>query len=236
MVVSQVDGDGFTHLVIQRSGFLPDSRLHVYIEGDGIPWSGRYPSADPTPRNALALRLANQDSTDIAYVGRPCYFGLTNTVQCKPKYWTSHRYGEEVIRSMAAAIQRIRQPQHTEIVLIGHSGGGVVAALLETRIDGVVGVITVGANLDIGKWTQHHHYDPLTGSLNPAEQERNSNIPHLQLVGGTDEIVPVFITDRFSQDQPNVERVIRDNFDHVCCWEEQWSDILSKFSASLKRE
>ena len=74
MTVLQVEGNGFSHLVIQRSGSPPGSRLHVYIEGDGIPWHGNFPSADPTPHNTLALRLASLDPNDIAYVGRPCYF------------------------------------------------------------------------------------------------------------------------------------------------------------------
>ena len=233
MTVSQVEGNGFSHLVIQRSGSPPGSRLHVYIEGDGIPWYGNFPSADPTPHNTLALRLASLDPSDIAYVGRPCYFGIANAEECHPRYWTSHRYGEEVLRSMASAIQQIRHPRHQEVLLIGHSGGGALVALLEPRLEGVVGVITIGANLDIERWAQHHHYDPLTGSLNPVEQTRDPDIPHLQLVGGSDKTVPAYSGDNYSRIQPNVELVVFDDFDHVCCWEEQWPVILSEFSARL---
>ena len=233
MATTWLTGEGFTHLVIQRAGSLPDSRLHIYIEGDGTPWRGNIPNVDPTPHNALALRLANKDSSDIAYVGRPCYFGRANEKECQPKFWTSHRYGDDVVTSMASAIKRVRQPKHTEIVLIGHSGGGVLAALLESRVIGVVGVITVGANLDIDRWTQHHHYDPLTGSINPSMQERDPNIPHLQLVGKADNIVPASINSQYSGSHPNVELLVLDGFGHVCCWEEQWPTILSAFSNRL---
>ena len=233
MATTRVKGDGFTHLVIQRAGTLPNSRLHIYIEGDGTPWVGNFPSEDPTPHNALALRLANKDSSDIAYVGRPCYFGLANEKECQPKFWTSHRYGDDVVASMASVIKRVRQSRHTEIVLIGHSGGGVLAALLETRVVGVVGVITVGANLDIDRWTQHHNYDPLTGSINPLMQERDPNIPHLQLIGKADNVVPTSISTQYSALHTNVELMEFDGFDHVCCWEKQWPTILSAFSNRL---
>lgn len=234
MTVREVQGSEFHHLVIERAGKTSGNTLHLYIEGDGVPWSGNLPSADPTPYDTLTLRLASGDASDFAYIGRPCYFRIeADRDVCYPRYWTSHRYGEEVLRSMAGVIRNIRQPRHTEIVLIGHSGGGVLAALLEGRVDGVVGVITIGANLDIDKWAQHHDYDPLTGSLNPAAQTRDPVIPHLQLTGKIDETVPTFTSENYARNQPNVELRIFDDFDHVCCWEESWPEILSEFSASL---
>ena len=132
---------------------------------------------------------------------------------------------------MAAAIARIRQPRHTSIVLIGHSGGGVLAALLESRVDDVVGVISIGANLDIDRWTELHEYDPLSGSLNPIAQTKEENIPHLQLVGGRDTKVPLEISSHYSQLKSNVNLVVYRDFDHVCCWEKEWPAILAKFSA-----
>jgi len=230
MTVHEIEGAGFKHLVIQRVGSQSGSRLHVYIEGDGIPWSGNNPGSDPTPRNTLALRLADLDHGDVAYIGRPCYFGYASTDGCRPRYWTSHRYGEDVLRSMASAIEHVRLPQHAEIVLIGHSGGGTIAALLESRVVGVVGVITVAANLDVERWVRHHSYDPLTGSLNPVDQVRDQKIPHLQLVGGIDKTVPAFTVQDYSRTQPNIEVVVFADFDHACCWEEQWPAILNDFA------
>lgn len=231
--IDQVEGDGFQHLLVQPAVASQGKRLHIYIEGDGIPWSGNRPSIDPSPRNTLALRLARQDPNDFAYLGRPCYFARITSAQCSPKYWTSHRYSEEVIRSMAAAIARIRQPGHSEIVLIGHSGGGTIAALLDSKVEGIVAVITVAANLDIDAWTKLHHYDPLTGSLNPLRESRNPTIPHLQLVGGTDKTVPATTSRSYSQGQPNVDLIQFDDFGHVCCWEEAWPAILQRISTRL---
>jgi predicted alpha/beta hydrolase family esterase len=233
MTVSEVNGDGFDHLVVQRMSGSSGNRLHVYIEGDGIPWSGNLPSANPTPRNTLALTLASLDPVDFIYVGRPCYFFRTTPPQCSPKNWTSHRYGEDVVRSMASAIERSRQARHSEVVLIGHSGGGTLAALLETRVEGVVGVVTVAANLDIDAWTTVHDYDALSGSLNPIKQTRKSNILHLQYVGGRDDSVPVSTSVGYSLNQPNVELIEFEEFDHVCCWEDAWPAILQQLPARI---
>ena len=118
----------------------------------------------------------------------------------------------------------------TSIVLIGHSGGGVLAALLESRVDDVTGVISIGANLDIDAWTELHEYDQLTGSLNPIAQAKQENIPHLQLVGGRDAKVPLEISKHYSELKSNVNLVVYRDFDHVCCWEKEWPAILAKFS------
>ena len=233
LTVTEVEGDGFYHLVVRRATSPQGDRLHVYIEGDGLPWTGHYPSPDPSPRNALALRLAALDPDDFVYLGRPCYFTDPTPARCSPMYWTSHRYGEEVIRSMAKAIERIRQPGYREIVLIGYSGGGTLAALLESRVQGVIGVVTVAANLDIDAWTEFHDYDPLSGSLNPIRMPRNPEIPHLQLVGGIDSTVPAATSADYSRVQPNVDLIEFENFSHVCCWEEVWPTILQQLSRRL---
>lgn len=231
MSVRQVEGRGFNHLLVERAGTVNSSRLHVYIEGDGIPWMGNFSNPDPTPRNTLALRLANLDSNDIAYVGRPCYFRVEQVEPCHPIHWTSDRYGEAVLQSMAAVIQRTRQPHHTEIILIGHSGGGTLAALLESRIEGVAAVITVAGNLDVEAWADFHNYDPLVGSLNPIAQPRPAGIVHLQLVGSRDETVPAVATRDYSRKQPNVQLRQYEAFGHVCCWEDVWPEILNEFFA-----
>lgn len=227
MTVRHLEGDEFRHLVIERSTGLPGGRLHIYIEGDGIPWAGNLPSADPTPHDTLALRLMNADSGDAAYVGRPCYFDTDrDSGRCHPRHWTSHRYSEHVVHSMAVVIEQLRSPDHDEIVLIGHSGGGVLAALLESEVDGVVGVITIAANLDTGAWTEYHDYDRLEGSIDLVTQSRNASIPHLQYIGTRDVVVPPQIASPYARSQPGVELIEIDDFGHACCWEEAWPEIL----------
>ncbi|MBT8080078.1 MAG: alpha/beta hydrolase [Gammaproteobacteria bacterium] len=230
---SEVTGDVFRHLVYQRFDPSGSARLHVYIEGDGIPWVGNLPGADPTPRNALALRLAAVDPQDIAYVGRPCYFQVQTPDKCTANYWTSDRYGEEVIRSMASVVEQVRGPRHRELVLIGHSGGGAIAALLESRVDGVVAVVTIAANLDIERWAAHHDYDPLDGSLNPVDEPTDPRIPKYQLVGRADDNVPLQTVVHYADDRQNVELLVYDGFNHACCWEKEWASFLSRLDRAL---
>ena len=233
MSVRLIDGAGFRHAVFEREAVPGSERLHVYIEGDGIPWNHREPNDDPTRRNTLALRLANLDDNDIAYVGRPCYFGLVDDGGCSSDYWTSHRYGEAVVASMAAVIIQLRERRHAGIVLIGHSGGGALAALLESKLTDVVAVVTIGANLDIEAWAEHHGYDPLDGSINPIDLTRKGSIPHLQLIGALDQNVPPSTVRRYAETQPGVEARVFDEFDHVCCWEERWPALIGAFEAKL---
>ena len=236
MTVRRLEGDEFRHLIIERAAAVPAGELHIYIEGDGIPWAGNLPSADPTPRDTLALRLMNADSNDAAYVGRPCYFEMDgDSGLCHPRYWTSHRYSEEVVRSMAAVIAQLRSREHDEIVLSGHSGGGVLAALLESKVDGVIGVITVAANLDIDAWTEHHNYDRLEGSIDPMTQSRNAAIPHLQYIGTRDVIVPAQAASAYAGLQPGVDLIEMPEFGHACCWEQAWPEILELASSRFAK-
>ena len=124
------------------------------------------------------------------------------------------------------AIEQTRLPRHAEILLIGHSGGGTLAALLESRVEGVVGVISVAGNLDIDAWAEVRGYDPLDGSLNPISQTRNADIPHWQFVGASDTTVPPLSSADYSRIQPNVELISFGDFGHVCCWEKQWPVML----------
>ncbi|MGX8941887.1 hypothetical protein ACWWJF_17980 [Symbiopectobacterium sp. Eva_TO] len=50
-----------------------DRPLHIYIEGDGRAWRDRYRvSGDPTPRRAMGLALAAEDTaTNVVYLARP---------------------------------------------------------------------------------------------------------------------------------------------------------------------
>ena len=233
MTVTEVDGTNFTHLAVQRPSASASGRLHVYIEGDGIPWIGTRSSADPTPRNTLTLRLAASDAGNVLYLGRPCYFKAAKNEECHPRYWTSHRYSAEIVDSMAAAIVNSRQDAYSEIVLIGYSGGGVLAALLESEVPGVVAVVTVAANLDVGAWAEHHGYDPLTGSLDPIKTPKTSAIRHFQYVGGRDAVVPPELSVGYAASHPGVELIEVPEFDHKCCWEEIWPAVLDRLEADL---
>jgi pimeloyl-ACP methyl ester carboxylesterase len=251
-------GDPFRHLIYWHSGLgqlageseiketgeigkIGETReLHVYLEGDGRPWLSRQEVAqDPTGRDLLALRLMARDPVDSIYVGRPCYHGFAADPGCQPWWWTHGRYSPEVVRSLVAAIRGIlpaRPP--SRIVLIGYSGGGVLAILMAPHLEGVSQVITIAANLDIDAWADHHGYSPLRGSLNPARQAPlDEGLRQLHLIGDQDTRVPHTSLTAYLARNPKATLRILPGFDHRCCWVEQWPDIViaPQFSDSAGR-
>jgi pimeloyl-ACP methyl ester carboxylesterase len=223
-------GAGFQHLVLsspRRAG----RTLHVYLDGDGSPSLGGYPAVDPTPRDPLVLDLMALDGAPAIYVGRPCYHGLSGA-PCAPALWTSGRYSEPVVASMAAAVQRVAKARAVEhIVWIGYSGGGVLAVLLATRVPETVGVVTIAANLDIDAWSDFHGTPRLTDSLNPARQPPPApRLYQRHYAGGRDQTVPVQITRQGVV--PGADLAIVADYDHRCCWPALWPTIL----ATLDRE
>jgi pimeloyl-ACP methyl ester carboxylesterase len=221
-----VGGQSFRHLVLapERRG---GRTLHVYLDGDGVPWLGGYPATDPTPRNPLVLDLLALDPGAAVYLGRPCYHGLAREPGCAPPLWTSARYSEEVVASMAAASRRVLAVRGAErIVWLGYSGGGVLAMLLAARVPETTGVITVAANLDVQAWTAQQRSSPLTGSLDPARQSRlAARVYQRHYAGGRDRTVPVEV-------MGGARLVVVPEYDHRCCWTALWPSIL----ADLERD
>ena len=183
-----IAGQGFRHAVFEKPG--AGAVLHVYLEGDGSPLVGnRLPASDPTPRAPLMPDLMVQDPAPAVLLGRPCYHGLKNDAGCAPVHWTSARYGEAVVASMAAAVRRLAaETGHPRVLLIGHSGGGVLALLMAPRVPEAVGVIALATDPDPHGWAAHHGLPPLDGSLSP--RDRPSGVGELFVVGLDDRIVP----------------------------------------------
>lgn len=228
-----VAGDGFHHLLIERNPDAVAARLHVYIEGDGAPWlTPTVPAVDPTPARPLALELALLDSGPAIYLGRPCYFGMLDP-GCEVGLWTDRRYSEEVVRSMAAALEGYaRTRNHRRVVIIGHSGGGSLALLLAERLPAVERVVTLGANLDLAAWTRRHRYSPLTGSLDPAGRAPLARVRETHYVGGRDRNVPPALARAAVARRGAGEVIEVPEYDHLCCWVELWPRVL----AGLRQE
>lgn len=225
-----VTGKGFEHVVYEHElSTQPIAELHVYIGGDGTPWvAGRYPSGDPTPRQPLALKLMSEDPTPAIYLGRPCYLGLAASANCSVALWTSRRYAPEIVASMLSVIRQYQQTYRVKnIVLIGYSGGGTLAALLARDLQQNVFLLTVAANLDTDLWVELHGYLPLTGSLNPAHYRADTaHLPQLHLAGLKDEAVSVAVTRSYTAGLQTQSYRYYPTFDHSCCWLELWPDIL----------
>jgi pimeloyl-ACP methyl ester carboxylesterase len=225
-----VRGTRFDHMVVRKGGRAIGA-LHIYIEGDGTPWlSITQPAADPTPRSPLAFELMLRDPYESIYVGRPCYFGVMFP-GCDARMWTHQRYSDMVVDSMSAAIAAARQQGDTRpVILLGHSGGGVLAVLLAHRLNNVIAIVTVAANLDVAEWTALHGYSPLAGSLDPAQLPRDDKrvaVPEHHYVGGDDRVVPPWIVRSYAHNRPSVTVSEWPDFDHVCCWTSVWADIVA---------
>ena len=221
-----VRGTSFRHVVFQNDGAHSET-LHIYIHGDGTPWIGGRPALDPTPRNPLVLRLLSLDRTKSIYLGRPCYHGEAESEECASPLWTNERYSEEVIASLAAAARRlIDRDGYRKVTWIGHSGGGTLAVLLALRFRETVSVVTIAANFDTHAWAKASWGGDLSASLNPANgAPLPRHIRQMHYAGRKDTVVPLRFT------APGAERlggklIIMDDFNHACCWEKIWLDVL----------
>lgn len=233
---SVVEAGGFRSLVYMRGvPAAQDAPLTIFIEGDGIPWvGGREPSLDPTTGDPLALKLLAHTPPPAAYVTRPCYNDMSGP-RCTPERWTMERYSDEIVSSMTQVVRHAaEQANARSVLLVGYSGGGVLAVLIAERLDNVAAVVTVGANLDVESWSRYHGYLPLTGSLNPAASTAVHRWPETHLYGVRDENVPPATTDAYFKRFPHAQRRLEAN-DHVCCWVEQWPELWKQVGVTSSR-
>lgn len=222
----------FHHTLYTNNAALKSSSktLHIYLDGDGSPWlKNRWIAIDPTSRKKMILDLMSMDKAPSLLLGRPCYYGLHATLGCHPRYWTSHRYAEEIVQSMKDALIAwlAQHPNFINVTFIGYSGGGTLAVLLVPHFTQTRQVITIAANLDINAWAKRHGYSPLLGSLNPISQPKlNSSIKQLHFAGGKDTNVPASIITSYVDKQQSAKVLILKNQAH-CCWDMQWLSILA---------
>ena len=218
---------GFRLLTYRRGLAAGTGPVSVYIEGDGRAWRGRRPPRDPTPFHPMGLSLAARDpGAAVLWIARPCMYGReTDAMYCDRSWWTSHRYASEVVEALDEIISRA-VPAERGVVLVGHSGGGVLATLLAARRQDVRGLLTVTSPLDLEAWVEHHRITPLHGSLDPvAVAHLLGDLPQRHLTGGADRVVPPFIVRSFLRalPQPNRARIeVLPEETHRCCWEERW--------------
>lgn len=219
------------------------NNIHIYIEGDGHSWKNNFtPSSNPTPSNPIALKLALNDPADsIIYLARPCQFvTIKDQPACTTKLWTSHRYSKDVIQVMNHAIDQalsnMNQKRPAKIILFGYSGGGTLAALLSSKRNDVIGLVTIAANLDHKAWTEHHGDSPLFGSENAISiAHKIKTLPQIHLVGDKDTIVPTEIPASFVRQltSKHAKLHITTGYNHHCCWVENWPTHLKFIATEL---
>lgn len=227
------------------AAFVPDTQpsgevLTVYFEGDGFAWvSASQSSLDPTPIHPVGLELALRHPQGMAaYLARPCQYTPATSSRCDAAYWTARRFAPEVISASSMALDVLKARVGAKrLMLVGYSGGAAVAALLAARRSDVDGLITVAGNLDHRAWTSHHHINPLSGSLNPAEHtSRLRGVPQIHLAGSRDKVMPPFLAstfaDRFPPEQRPKVRIVPGQ-EHICCWADQWPGIIKDVLAAM---
>ena len=241
LVQEQLQGTVFTHTVYRTSALSEPNDdtepVWIFIEGDGRPWvnGGSEPASNPTTSRPIALELAVQMRRPVLYLGRPCYDRPTMEPPCAATWWTDARYSATVVQSLAAAIRRYQQESHFErLILVGYSGGGVLAELVAHEVNGVAAVVTIAANLDTAAWTEYHGYLPLTASLNPAATTNKATWPEIHLLGEDDEVVPPPTLQRYFERNPHSVLWRYADYGHVCCWREEWPRIVERIDELMK--
>lgn len=225
-----IQSQGFTlETAINRSAWTPDRVLHVYLEGDGLPWVHRNVKArDPTPMDALMLRLMAIDTKPSLYLGRPCYFGHAEDAGCNESLWTEARYSQSVVDAMAQGLNDIvNKLKVKRLILIGHSGGAALALLIANRIQKVTKVITLAGNLDPESWAQWHGFSALVGSLNPSKEPKTHDYDEVHLLAQDDENIPLQSAKEIALSRENSQVIVLVSMTHTCCWEEVLPIILS---------
>ena len=219
--------------------------LTVYFEGDGFAWiSASQPSPDPTPIVPMGLQLAlAQPRGAAAYLARPCQFSRADTSECPERYWTHARFAKEVVDASSTAVDGLKQLFGArQLHFVGYSGGAAVAALVAARRNDVVRLVTVAGNLDHQAWTLFHHLEPLSGSLNPADEAaRLASLSQWHLSGGQDPVIPPALTQSFArrfQSAPLPVVQVLPDFDHQCCWVRSWPQLwtLSPTGPSVQEQ
>lgn len=214
-----------------------ESTLHVYLEGDGLPWHPRgYQNPNPNSHKLTALKLMKLDSHPSVYINRPCYGYAEMPDICSPNLWTSGRYSELVIHSINQAINNIQTTYNFKnLALIGHSGGGTIAMLIANRRNDIAAVITLGANLDHKAWTEHFGYLPLSSSLNPSQEETlPQHVLRWHFVGSKDTQVPMQLTQNVVHKDPYAKLFIKKEYNHTCCWADDWPETLKNLHYTLQ--
>ncbi len=217
--------------------------LTIYIEGDGLAWiTGTQASSDPTPRDPLALRLAlSHRGGGVAYLGRACQFVGAEASKCASRYWTDARFAPEVIEASNRAVDILKiRFGATRITLIGYSGGGAVAALVAARRSDVDTLVTIAGNLDHQSWTTSQRIQPLSGSLNPVDRiDSLKRVQQWHFVGESDDNITPELVYTFANRFPESNRptvIVKNGFDHVCCWVDAWPNLVPLFQGRTNFE
>lgn len=173
-------------LITDQSIKTPN-QLVIYLHGDNGTGGSSYMSQ-------VASHFTKADRVNIAII-RPGYFdneghfsgGNSLGVSSFQVAGRLDNYTKENISIIGHAIENLKQHyQPKRLLLVGHSGGAAIAALLLNEFPGVAdGALLINCPTDIKRWRPDWH-----NSLSPIEHI--DHIPHktvVQLITGADDDV-----------------------------------------------
>jgi hypothetical protein len=192
------------------------SSMHIVIEGDGFAWVDRFhASNNPTPLDPVGLKIAEELSGDVVYLGRPCQY--VSSPACNPHYWTDKRFAPEVLEAFNAALDQLKTGYgDMRFSLTGFSGGAYIAMRLAAMRSDVAAVNTAAGLLDPDAWTAYHKLSPIAGV--PADTPVNANVRYKHFCGGEDDIIPCALTRRYVAAHPYHTMIIIKDADHGDIW------------------
>lgn len=226
-----VQSSPFGHFLFSKAQCVESELIFVFIEGDGRSWiRGGRVSEDPSPTRAIALELVEAEPSCALALSRPCTFGLAaSDPACEPAVWTLRRYSEDAIQSVVSVIER-EVPLGRQIVVVGVSGGGLIAAHVAVRVERVAGLVTLGANLDLSAWLDRRGYTrEILEYSPPLEFPLRPGLVVLHVVGEADRVVPPELTTALVERTGDGVILSLPGADHTCCWGESWPTIRDRF-------
>ncbi|MCP5404623.1 MAG: alpha/beta hydrolase [Pseudomonadaceae bacterium] len=178
-------------MAMARHG-VGEEPLYIYIEGDGRAYLSRSQvSADPTPQNPVALRLAQADGGNALYMARPCqYVDAPKRRECKDrKLYTSGRWTVPVVDAYVDILSK-EYAEHGPLTLVGYSGGAYIALAAASRLpEGAVArIVTVAGNLLPNEVFTHHKVSKV--EVAPLDWGKLTRIDQLHYVGSDDAVIP----------------------------------------------
>ena len=220
--------------------FAPGRKtLTIFLEGDGFAYIDRYTiSNNPTPFNPIGLKAAIQHGRysredNTAYIARPCQFVEgPNFRNCNKSHWSIARFETTIIDTINDAVDDLKAEAGAQkIKFVGYSGGGAIAMQLGARRSDIEQIITIAGNIDHDSWTAYHDISPLVSSAasRPAIIGA-AQIPQMHFLGEEDEILPPEFYRQIQHSWPqnaSTYFVLVKDFDHHCCWVENWTNLLS---------
>ena len=210
--------------------FGESSEVTIYIEGDGFPYvTPNSLSRNPTPLRPIGLLLASVDrGSSVIYLARPChYIDISREFLCTDKYWSTHRFAEEVIYAYQEALDSIKSMAGADTLnLVGYSGGGAVAVLTAAGRGDIGSIRTIAAYLDHIELNRAVGAAPLKGSLDPLTVAPwLKGIAQIHYAGANDSVIPPWVIENFVMgvnDPRCVRFIILDGVGHELGWMENW--------------